>query len=205
TFKNVAVAPQPDFPAGFNPKDGPAGVTFSGRAFSEARLIGLAYAFEQVTHHRFPPASAPAFPSDTVIRQESTRIGRRASPRRSRARTSVQSLSTGRSDALQVLGHFGRRQAPLPASSNSKRHDCRAVGSAAWLSAASFRQVEMRPQREVVILLRREARQVEYDDQLNGAPVPLELRRQTEVDLGDANQNCADNAAAQAAANCFAR
>jgi len=68
TFKNVAVAPQPDFPAGFNPKDGPAGVTFSGRAFSEPRLIALAYAFEQVTHYRFPPASAPALPSDTVVK-----------------------------------------------------------------------------------------------------------------------------------------
>ena len=59
----------PPFPAGFNAKDGPAGVTFSGRAFSEPRLIGLAYAFEQATHYRFPPASAPALPSDTVIKK----------------------------------------------------------------------------------------------------------------------------------------
>ena len=66
TFQNVAVAPQPDFPAGFNPKDGPAGVTFSGRAFSEPRLIGLAYAFEQATHLRFPPSSVPPLPSDVV-------------------------------------------------------------------------------------------------------------------------------------------
>jgi amidase len=68
TFQNVAVPPQPDFPAGFNPKDGPAGVTFSGRAFSEPRLIALAYAFEQLTHLRFPPASAPPLPSDIVIK-----------------------------------------------------------------------------------------------------------------------------------------
>jgi len=40
---------------GFDAKDGPAGVTLSGRAFSEPRLIGLAYAFEQATHYRFPP------------------------------------------------------------------------------------------------------------------------------------------------------
>ncbi|HMJ88054.1 MAG TPA: hypothetical protein VK504_32980 [Vicinamibacterales bacterium] len=31
-------------------------------------LIGLAYAFEQATHYRFPPASAPPLPSDTVIK-----------------------------------------------------------------------------------------------------------------------------------------
>jgi amidase len=64
-FQNVVTPP---FPDGFNAKPGPAGVTFSGRAFSEPRLIALAYAFEQATHYRFPPASAPALPSDTVVR-----------------------------------------------------------------------------------------------------------------------------------------
>jgi amidase len=56
------------FPADFKPLPGPAGVTFSGRAFSEPRLIGLAYAFEQATHYRVPPPSAPALPGDTVGR-----------------------------------------------------------------------------------------------------------------------------------------
>ena len=65
TFQNIVVPP---FPAGFNAKDGPAGVTFSGRAFSEPRLIGLAYAFEQATHFRTPPASAPPLPGDTVMK-----------------------------------------------------------------------------------------------------------------------------------------
>jgi amidase len=46
----------------------PSGVTFSGPAFSEPTLIGLAYAFEQATHHRRPPASTPPLASDTVIR-----------------------------------------------------------------------------------------------------------------------------------------
>jgi amidase len=64
-FQNVVTPP---FPDGFNAKPGPAGVTFSGRAFSEPRLIALSYAFEQATHYRFPPASAPALPSDTVVR-----------------------------------------------------------------------------------------------------------------------------------------
>ncbi|MEO8177957.1 MAG: amidase family protein [Deltaproteobacteria bacterium] len=46
----------------------PSGVTFSGPRFSEARLIALAYAFEQATHHRTPPTSAPSLPSDTMQR-----------------------------------------------------------------------------------------------------------------------------------------
>jgi amidase len=65
-FQNVVAPP---FPAGFDAKDGPAGVTFSGRAFSEPRLIGLAYAFEQATHFRVSPASTPPLPSDTVIKR----------------------------------------------------------------------------------------------------------------------------------------
>jgi amidase len=46
----------------------PSGVTFSGPAFSEPRLIGLAYAFEQATHYRVPPASTPPLDSDILRR-----------------------------------------------------------------------------------------------------------------------------------------
>lgn len=46
----------------------PAGVTFAGRAFSEPRLIGLAYAYEQATQARRPPSSAPPLASDSVRR-----------------------------------------------------------------------------------------------------------------------------------------
>jgi amidase len=49
-------------PPGFTPQPSPFGVTFSGPAFSEPKLIGFAYAFEQATKHRVPPASAPALP-----------------------------------------------------------------------------------------------------------------------------------------------
>jgi len=41
----------------------------SGPAFSEARLIGFAYAFEQATKHRVAPDSTPPLPSDTVRRK----------------------------------------------------------------------------------------------------------------------------------------
>jgi Asp-tRNA(Asn)/Glu-tRNA(Gln) amidotransferase A subunit family amidase len=37
----------------------PAGMTFFGRAWSEATLIRLAYGYEQATKHRRPPASTP--------------------------------------------------------------------------------------------------------------------------------------------------
>jgi amidase len=66
-FDNVVTPP---FPDGFNAKPGPAGITFSGRAFSEPVLIGLAFAYEQATLARFPPASTPALPSDTVIKRD---------------------------------------------------------------------------------------------------------------------------------------
>jgi len=37
----------------------PAGITFFGRAWSEPALTKYAYAYEQATHHRRPPESAP--------------------------------------------------------------------------------------------------------------------------------------------------
>jgi amidase len=51
--------PNRPFPEGFNAKPAPYGVSFTGTACSEARLIELAYAFEQITKRRVPPASAP--------------------------------------------------------------------------------------------------------------------------------------------------
>jgi amidase len=59
----------PPLPDGFNALPGPAGVTFSGPAFSEPRLIALAYAFEQATHYRVPPPSAPALPGETIVKR----------------------------------------------------------------------------------------------------------------------------------------
>jgi amidase len=43
------------FPAGFDPKPAPFGVSFTGMACSEPRLIELGYAFEQATRRRIPP------------------------------------------------------------------------------------------------------------------------------------------------------
>ncbi len=49
----------PPLPQGFEIKPGPYGVSFTGGACSEPRLIEIAYAFEQATRKRVPPASAP--------------------------------------------------------------------------------------------------------------------------------------------------
>jgi Asp-tRNA(Asn)/Glu-tRNA(Gln) amidotransferase A subunit family amidase len=38
----------------------PVGLEFLGRPFSESRLLGLGYAFEQATRHRRPPRTTPA-------------------------------------------------------------------------------------------------------------------------------------------------
>ncbi|MDR1990035.1 MAG: hypothetical protein LBQ09_07375 [Acidobacteriaceae bacterium] len=47
------------FPAGFNPKPSPFGVSFTGAACSEPRLVALAYAFEQATKRRIQPSLFP--------------------------------------------------------------------------------------------------------------------------------------------------
>ena len=51
--------PAPPFPEGFGAKPAPLGVSFTGLACSEPRLIELAYAFEQATKKRIPPPGAP--------------------------------------------------------------------------------------------------------------------------------------------------
>jgi amidase len=54
-FGMVPNAPTPPFPAGFDAKPAPYGVSFAGQACSEPRLLALAYAFERVTRRRVPP------------------------------------------------------------------------------------------------------------------------------------------------------
>jgi amidase len=56
-FGLVPNEPKVPFPEGFNAKPAPFGVSFTGTACSEPRLIELAYGFEQATKRRVPPAS----------------------------------------------------------------------------------------------------------------------------------------------------
>ena len=58
-FGMVPNALTPPIPASFNAKPAPYGVSFTGMACTEPRLIELAYAFEQATKRRISP---PLFP-----------------------------------------------------------------------------------------------------------------------------------------------
>jgi amidase len=58
-FGMVPNAPTQPFPDGFNAKPAPFGVSFTGMACSEPRLIELAYGFEQATKRRQPPQAVP--------------------------------------------------------------------------------------------------------------------------------------------------
>src|SRR5262249_21778935 len=48
-------------PSGF-----PVGIELLGRPFAEPMLIAIGYAYEQATHHRRPPASAPRALADAL-------------------------------------------------------------------------------------------------------------------------------------------
>jgi amidase len=54
-FGRVPSAPVPGFPPGFDAQAVPYGVSFTGTACSEPRLIELGYAFEQATKRRVAP------------------------------------------------------------------------------------------------------------------------------------------------------
>jgi len=58
-FARIPNAPTPPFPAGFDAKPAPFGISFTGMACSEPRLLALAYAFEQATKTRVAPESVP--------------------------------------------------------------------------------------------------------------------------------------------------
>lgn len=47
-------------PAGFTRDNKPAGIVFLGRPYDDGNMIKLAYAYEQTTHHRRPPACTMA-------------------------------------------------------------------------------------------------------------------------------------------------
>jgi amidase len=54
---SVTGFPEITLPMGFSKQGLPLGLSLLGRPYSEARLIELAYAFEQATGHRRPPDS----------------------------------------------------------------------------------------------------------------------------------------------------
>jgi Asp-tRNA(Asn)/Glu-tRNA(Gln) amidotransferase A subunit family amidase len=58
-FSPTTGFPSIQVPMGYTRAVLPAGMTFFGRAWSEATLIKLAYSYEQSTRHRRPPSSTP--------------------------------------------------------------------------------------------------------------------------------------------------
>jgi amidase len=63
---NLTGFPDLIVPAGFTNDRLPVGISFFGRAYSEARLLGLGYAFEQATRARRDPGYTPALPGERV-------------------------------------------------------------------------------------------------------------------------------------------
>jgi amidase len=58
-FAMVPAEYDPPLPSDFEPLPRPFGVSFTGMACSEARLIELAYDFEQATQSRVAPPAMP--------------------------------------------------------------------------------------------------------------------------------------------------
>ena len=58
-YATVAALADPPFPEGFDPAPVALGVSFTGTACSEPRLLALAYSFEQATRTRLPPPGMP--------------------------------------------------------------------------------------------------------------------------------------------------
>ena len=62
---SVTGLPAITLPGGFSKPDDtapigvPIGIEFMGEPFSEEKLIGFDYTYEQATHHRQPPAALP--------------------------------------------------------------------------------------------------------------------------------------------------
>jgi Asp-tRNA(Asn)/Glu-tRNA(Gln) amidotransferase A subunit family amidase len=60
----LALVPAISVPAGFTSDNLPTGIVFMGGPWDDATVIKLAYAYEQATHHRRPPATTPALPRE---------------------------------------------------------------------------------------------------------------------------------------------
>ena len=58
-FGMIPNAPTPTFPDGFNAKLAPYGVSFTGMACGEPKLLEIAFSFEQATKRRIAPPGAP--------------------------------------------------------------------------------------------------------------------------------------------------
>jgi amidase len=60
----LVYVPAISVPAGLTTDGLPVGITLTGRPYSDALMLRLAYAYEQSTHHRKPPATAGRLPNE---------------------------------------------------------------------------------------------------------------------------------------------
>jgi Asp-tRNA(Asn)/Glu-tRNA(Gln) amidotransferase A subunit family amidase len=67
-------------PAGYAANGMPVGLEFLGRAWGEGHLIQIAYSYEQLTHHRYPPATTPSLTASTTVTREWIATGDRSVP-----------------------------------------------------------------------------------------------------------------------------
>ncbi len=63
---NLTGYPDLIVPAGFSADGLPIGLSFLGPAFSEGKLLGLGYSFEQLTHARRRPVHTPGLPGEVL-------------------------------------------------------------------------------------------------------------------------------------------
>lgn len=63
---NISGFPDITVPMGFTQQGLPIGISFMAEAYSEPKLLGFAYAFEQATQVRIPPENTPALPGETI-------------------------------------------------------------------------------------------------------------------------------------------
>ena len=66
SLANLTGFPDLIVPAGMTSDGLPVSISFFGPAYSEAKLIGYGYDFEQATKARVPPKNTPALPSDQL-------------------------------------------------------------------------------------------------------------------------------------------
>jgi amidase len=63
---NATGFPDITVPMGYTEAGLPIGLSFMAEAYSEPKLLGLAYAFEQATQARQAPATTPSLPGEQI-------------------------------------------------------------------------------------------------------------------------------------------
>jgi amidase len=66
SIANMTGFPDLIVPAGMTPEGLPVTLSFFGQAYTEAKLIGYAYDFEQATHARVAPKTTPLLATDSL-------------------------------------------------------------------------------------------------------------------------------------------